>query len=256
VVAIYSFRIPSFHIGEIRSARTDTLHAAMALRVSNANGSLHRDFEPKSAALGDRKAGGDVVPNLSWENVFVPDPTPENPDGGSIAWTFLLINAGHTDSGFVAATNKAADAYAGALAGKSLDASTAAGAGAGVLFMLATAAVVAAQEVLNLLTANCDGGVASGAFNRTAVELANMTAGSNLTFGESQNNPGTDSPAGCGSNSSYDVNYQIQRVPILSLTQALHAEGITGLGAGVRHQIVAAGTPIGADFSLRDFVGH
>ena len=81
-MGIYNFSIPSFHINEIRSAHDDTLFAATSLKVLNANGSLHHDFGAKSAALGDRKAGGGVDLNMSWENIFVPDPTPENPDGG------------------------------------------------------------------------------------------------------------------------------------------------------------------------------
>jgi hypothetical protein len=68
-MAQYSFYIPSFHIQEIRSAHTDALFASTALKVMNPNGSLRRDYGAKGVGLGDRKAGGDVVPGLAWENV-------------------------------------------------------------------------------------------------------------------------------------------------------------------------------------------
>ena len=212
-MAIYKLAIPSFHIGQVRSAHTDTLFASTSLKVMNANGSLHRDWGANGVSLGDRKAGGGGVDlNLSWENVDVPDPTPENPDGGAIYWTFLLANKGHGNSDFLAALNKLADAYAGALAGKSLDAGEAAGAGAGILYFLGTVALVAAEAVITLLAADCDGMVASGAFNLTAAQLANETSLSGPPWSATQNNPGTDSNGGCGENSNYDVNYRISRV--------------------------------------------
>jgi len=250
---MYNFSIPSFHIIEIRSAHDDTLFASTSLKVLNANGSLHRDFGAKSAALGDRKAGGGVDLNMSWENIFVPDPTPENPDGGAIAWSFLLVNSGHHDSGFDAALNKAADALAGALVGKILDTKET---GQALLLAEAAAGVIALQEMFNLLRADCDGPVGAGAFNKTAAELANMTATPSFIFNTTQNNPGSDSPAGCGPNSNYDINYRITHLPVLALTEALHTLGITGLATGVKKQIGASGTPVGARFSLRDFVGH
>jgi hypothetical protein len=208
-MAKYSFTIPSFHITKIRSAHTDTLFASTSLRVSNANGGLHRDFGPQGAALGDRKAGGGVDLTFGYPLVDVPDPTPENPDGGSVIWTFLLVNAGHVDATYVPVLNKAADAFAGALAGKVLDPGDG---GVGTLgFLAALGVVIAAQEALNLLTADCDGQVASGAFVKTAAELAAMTPGPSLRFFETQPNPGSRSAQGCGENSFYEVNYQIDR---------------------------------------------
>ena len=206
-MATYTLHIPSFHIRQIRSAHTDTLFASTALKVMNANGSLHHDFGAQGAALGDHKAGGDVVLSLPWSNVDVPDPTPEAPDGGAAYWTFLLMNAGHVDSGYVTVLNKAADSLAGAVAGKLVDAGSVAG-HVGVL--VAFASILAAQEALNLLTADCDGQVAAGAFALTAAELNSMTSasGSSVT---TQNNPGSDSLAGCGENSNYDVTYEFLR---------------------------------------------
>src|SRR5215470_6250164 len=157
-MARYNLHIPSFHIKEVRSAGSDKLFASTALKVMNPNGSLHRDYGSKGVALNERKAGGDVVPGLTWENVEVPDPTLENPDGGAMYWTFVLVNNGHGDSPYVAMLNKVADAWAGALAGKAIDKETSTG--SGILLFLGSAVIIVAQEALNLLTANCDGGVA------------------------------------------------------------------------------------------------
>lgn len=208
-MATYKFTIPSFHIRQVRSAHTDTLFASTSLKVMNASGGLHRDWGANGVSLGDRKAGGGVDLNMFWENVDVPDPTPENPDGGSIAWTFLLANKGHNNSDFLTALNKLADAYAGALAGKSLDAGEAAGAGAGILYFLGAVAMVAAEVVINLLAADCDGMVASGSFTLTAAQLAGRASLPGQSWSTTENNPGTDSSGGCGENSNYDVNYQI-----------------------------------------------
>jgi hypothetical protein len=206
----YTFSVPSFHISEVRSAHSDTLFASTALKVNNANGSLHLSFDPQGAALNDRKAGGGVDLPFMFKNVFVPPPTPENPDGGAVFWTFLLVNAGHTDSGFVAVLNKAADAFAGALAGKVIDA---AASGLGVTsleFLAGLGVVLGAQEVLNLFTANCDGQVASGSFAFTARQLAEM-AQPGATHPFSQANHGSKFSDACGAGSEYEINYQISR---------------------------------------------
>jgi hypothetical protein len=112
----YSFGIPDFHIAQIRSAHTDTLFASTALRVTNANGNLHHDWGSQTVGLGDHKAGEDWPLELIWTNVDVPDPTPDNPDGGAVYWTFLLVNNGHHDSGYAAVANKAMDAFASKMA--------------------------------------------------------------------------------------------------------------------------------------------
>jgi hypothetical protein len=254
-MGIYSFRIPSFRIFEVRSAHSDMLFAATSLKVMNANGSLHRDLGAKNMFAGERKAGGGVDLNMSWENIYVPGPTRENPDGGSIAWAFILANKQHSDSGWTAALNKGADALAGALAGKTLEAAELGPAGV-VGFAALTAAVIALQEVGNLLNADCDGPVALGAFQKTAAELANLTATPNSAFDRIESNPGSDSPAGCGANSNYEMKYQITHVEPLLLGKALQDLGLTGLGAGLKNRIAASGTSIGANFSLRDFIGH
>jgi hypothetical protein len=216
-MSIYNFRIPSFHINEIRSAHDDTLFAATSLQVLNPNGSLLHDFGTKNATLGDRKAGGGVDLNLSWENIFVPDPSPENPDGGAIAWSFLLVNSGHPDPGFAAALNNAANALAGALVGRALELKGLVGP---ALLSAAAIGVIVLEALIDLLRADCDGPVGAGGFHNTAAELAAMTAIPGFIFNTTQNNPGSDSPVGCGANSNYDINYRIARLPQALVTLA------------------------------------
>jgi hypothetical protein len=210
-MAIYNLEIPYFVIRQTRAPSNDTLFATTGLVVSNAEGALHHDWGAKSLALGGRGKGSILATGLLWEGVDVPDPTPDRPDGGSIHWTFNLMNGGNADSGFIPALNKFSDAFAGALAGKVLDALQANDVGTAIVDFANTIELLGAQEVLNLLTANCDGCVASGphVFEWTAADLAGMTGATGGIWKDTQNNPGTNSPPGCGSNSIYDVTYGI-----------------------------------------------
>jgi hypothetical protein len=240
-MAIYNFTIPNFHITQIRSAHKDTLYASAGLRVMNANGGLHSDLTPQGASLGDHGAGEEVGLNLSFKNVDVPDPTPDNPDGGAIYWTFLLVNQGHADitaSGFVAVINKAADAFAGALADKVGE-----GAAVTVGSLYGLAAILGIQELVNLITADCDGTVAVGDIELTAANLAGLVPITGQAWTQNQNNPGTDSPAGCGRNSDYVVTYQIQ-----NLTPGIwHTDDITASTSAP----AAAGDPSGYMFDAQ-----
>jgi len=210
-MAIYDLEIPYFLINGTRAPHNDTLSASTSLVVNNVKGALHHNWGAKGVTLGDRGSGSILVTGLRWEGVDVPDPTPDAPDGGSITWTFTLMNAGHADSGFIPVLNKFSDAFAGALANEVLDALKANDVGTAIVYFANTVELLGAQEVLNLLTANCDGCVASGPhpFQWTAAELANITGAAGGIWKETQNNPGTDSPVGCGSNSNYLVAYGI-----------------------------------------------
>lgn len=209
-MAVYNLEIPLFVINQVRSRYNDTLFASTALKVRAAGDGLHHDWGSAGTALGDRPAGSVLTTGLMWAGVDVPDPTPQAPDGGAVCWTFTLMNAGHADNGFLPALNKLTDAFAGALADKAVDAAEAGNVGAAFTHFLQTVELIGVQEVVNLLTANCDGGVASGAFDLTAVDLANMTGPGNGVWKVTKNNPGYDSAAGCGgANSNYDVGYRI-----------------------------------------------
>ena len=112
--------------------------------------------------------------------------------------SFILTNAGHADlSALVGALNNAANAVTGALvSSKNITAEVAAG------------AIIGTQALVQLLTADCDGIVAALGLGFTAAELAQMTADPKNWLNQ-VNCPGTDSSAGCGGNSNYDVSYLI-----------------------------------------------
>jgi hypothetical protein len=197
-MAQYNLGIPSFRIHQIRSLLKDTLAGSMSLQVLNAQGALHHDWPTQSVNLGDYGPTTTVQTNLLYQNVDVPDPTPDAPDGGSIAWSFVLVNAGHVDySVLVGALNNAANAVVGALVSSG-----------NVLAELVAGGIIGAQALVQLLTANCDGPVAALRLSFTAKELAQMTADP-ANWLNDVNCPGTTSPVGCGSNSNYTVYYSM-----------------------------------------------
>jgi len=197
-MAQYNLGVPSFRIHQIRSLLKDTLAASMSLRVFNAQGALHHDWPTQSVNLGDYGSTTTVQTSLLYQNVDVPDPTSDLPDGGSISWSFVLVNAGHADySVLVGALNNAANAVAGALVSSG-----------NILAELAAGGIIGTQALVQLLTADCDGPVAAFGLVITAKELAQMTADpQNYLY--QVDCPGTNSPVGCGSNSNYSVYYSM-----------------------------------------------
>lgn len=202
----YKVSVPRIHIESIRSAHKDTLLATMSIRVMNANGSLHQDYPAQTISLGDHGAKEELYPKFNFPIVDVPAPTSTIPDGGSIYMVFLLSNAGHVQSGYIDVLNKAADAFTGAIAGKIVD-------GVNLGNIVGLAATLGIQEVVNLLTADCDGMVASDSFAWTSRNVYGKTFPPGKTWEIVNGYPGTNSPAGCGSNSKYDVAYDVVRVP-------------------------------------------
>jgi len=208
-MAQYTLAIPSCFATDIRSVFTDTLFASMVLSVKNEHGGLHHEFPTQTASLGDYEPRSLVLVNMSYQNVEVPDPTTEFPDGGSIEWGFVLANAGHADEAVLAALNNAASKISGSLVSTGEPVSMAIGAG-----------ILAGQVLLQLLNANCDGVVAMLGLKLTAAELAQMTS-------DPQNLrhqlpcPGLDSPAGCGGNSNYTINYVIAKSQLVTVPNVI-----------------------------------
>jgi PASTA domain len=221
-MAQYTIGVPYCFIRAIRSLSTDTLAASMGLRVLNAQGALHHDLPAQSAInLGDHTANTNVSINLFYQDVDVPDPTPQFPDGGSISWSFILTNSGHTDSSaLVGALNNAANAVVGAFVGSG-----------DITAEVAAGAIIGVQTLLQLLTANCDGVVAAVAVSLTAAELAQMTTGP-INWAHLVNCPGTDSSVGCGGNSNYDVHYVIANRSLVTVPD------LSGKSPAVAQQLV------------------
>jgi hypothetical protein len=207
-MAQYNLLVPQFHIGQIRSTFQDILVASTKLRVMSAEGSLHMDWPAQSVQLGAHTLG-EVSMHLLYQNVDVPDPTPEAPDGGAIYWDFLLVNAGSTNiNTAVNAITTAADTVAGAMLGNAN-------------LMPVGAAIIGIDALVRVLQGNgCDGIVAAQNWALTAAQLATM-AGGTAVWNNWQNYPGTSSPPICGRPSNYDVNYLINSralIPVPDLT--------------------------------------
>jgi hypothetical protein len=202
-MALYTVSVPRIHIESIRSAHKDTLFATMSIRTMNADGGLHQDYPAKTLSLGDHGAKEELHPAFNFPSIDVPDPTSAKPDGGAAYVVFLLVNAGHVGSGYVDVLNKAADAFAGALAGKVVEKLS-------LATLAGVAAILGVQELVNLLTADCDGVVVSDSFAWTAANLRSMVP-QHKNFEVVKGYPGTNSPAGCGDNSAYDVAYDVVR---------------------------------------------
>jgi hypothetical protein len=67
-------------------------------------------------------------------------------------------------------------------------------------------------SLAGLAFANCDGPVAAGMNILTAKSLRQATAGGQPLH-RSDDQPGVDSPAGCGSNSYYRVDWEVTALP-------------------------------------------
>ena len=202
-MAQYSLRTPYCFINNTRALRNDTLVAAAALRVMNAQGALHQDYPTTTISLGNYHNHVTVsLDGLDYWDVDVPDPTPDLPDGGAAYWTFLLTNSGNTDSAFDDILKKAVDDFAQGVAGQIVSA------GASFATILSLVGLLGLQELINALTADCDGVVGAFGLAFTAKQLAQMTADPVRI-----NCPGTNSPVGCGANSNYDLYYLVAPPP-------------------------------------------
>jgi hypothetical protein len=202
-MAQYQFRTPYCFINNTRALFNDTLIAAAALRVMNAQGALHQDYPTTTISLGNQHSHVTVsLDGLDYWDVDVPDPTPDLPDGGAAYWTFLLTNSGNTDSAFDDILKKAVDDFAQGVAGQIVSD------GADLNLILSLAGLLGLQELINVLTADCDGVVGAFGLAFTAKQLAQMKPDPVKI-----NCPGTTSPVGCAANSNYDLYYLIAPPP-------------------------------------------
>jgi hypothetical protein len=206
-MAVYNLEIPYFVVNNPRSGGLlgdeDTLFATTGLVVNDAQGGIYQQYGGKTMELRDRGQGSIVSTGLRYAGVDVPD-------GGKIHWTFTLMNTGHGDIAFIGALTNLSDQFSRALAANTINGQEADNAGTNVLQYLGNFpfpdAVV--QAVLNKLVNICDGVVVDAVIERTAAQLADMTAANGI-WEDKRNHPGGDSPPGCGGNSNYDVVYGI-----------------------------------------------
>jgi hypothetical protein len=166
----YTFSIDNYVIRETRSLHNDTNHVAVALSV---NGQMVGGG-PQTKFMGNQNNGTFPV-DLSFPDVEVPA-------NAVVTMAYEIINSGHSPSAVADALKAALESGITKSAGKLVD----------------------------LVFANCDGPI-TPPHGRQIVwkDGALESISSGTTFTDKQNEPGNDSPHGCGSNSHYIVQYSV-----------------------------------------------
>ena len=179
--------------------------------------------------MGDLN-NGDYNVGLAFEDILIADPaTP-------VIFNYQIVNNGHASQ---ADLDKALTSGAAQLAAKG---AAALGdelvPGTGSIWGMAASAAV--QWLGGILFADCDGPVAIDqvAVRTDAIDQAIEKANAGGTYSDTRFYPGTDSPAGCGSNSQYTVTWSVTHERIsspgpYSLRQFLQAHQVT-LHPGLR----------------------
>jgi hypothetical protein len=203
----YTFAMDSFQITNTRSLHEDTDYVSISLAVGSAAPVT------KVKAMGNLN-NGTFKPGLTFDNIVVGPTTP-------IVFNYAIVNNGHSSGVKVEQAlqqtgtqlaQKAAEAASKAI-GTEIGSVLGASIGTAAVPIVGTALGALAGwlvgEVGTILFANCDGPVAAGVHVFTGAELASMTTGGK-TVTQTDHNPGTDSPHGCGSNSNYYVTWSIR----------------------------------------------
>jgi len=234
-MALYTFRLDCFQISDTRSLHTDTDYVAIGLQIGD------RTFPTQTKAMGDLNNGHYPV-GLAFEDILIADPaTP-------VIFNYQIVNSGHASQADLdhALTSGAAQlaAQGAAALGDALVPGT------GSIWGMAASAAV--QWLGGILFADCDGPVAIDQVARKAEAIDQAIEKANTwgTYSDTRFYPGTDSPAGCGSNSQYTVTWSVTRGQgPHSLRQFLLAHQVT-LHPGLRSL-----APTNPRISLRALMG-
>ena len=189
VAARYAVSLDAINVKGTRAPIEDRDYASL----SASTGDQARTAEP--TLVGDVKSGQHAVG-------LTVGPFDIVPGGPDLVISFVVVNKGHGSlakttidvlNGISAATREILNAVYPAYAGvwKAADAIT--------------------QKINALFDVNCDGIVVADKIAISSSSLNQMT-GSSQRYTETRQYPGTDSPVGCGSNSSYDATFSIQRI--------------------------------------------
>jgi hypothetical protein len=191
----YTFTLNSFRITDTRSLHNDTDFVAFAVAVGS-----NPPITLPTKAMGDVNNGTHQV-NLTIPNVLVQP-------GQKVAFTYRIDNTGFN-------ANKVEQALKTAVAAGAAKAAMAGGAGLGSLVgcpecgaFIGPGLGWLAGKLEGIIFANCDGTVAAGAHTFPQADLARLTAGGKV-ISQIDDNKGTDSATGCGSNSRYYVTWSV-----------------------------------------------
>jgi hypothetical protein len=187
---IYTFTLSSFRITDTRSPHEDTDYVSMAVAVGN-----NPVITAPTKYMGNVNNGVHQV-NLSIANVEVSQ-------GQNVAFSYAIVNSGHnsdeveqTLTPIVASAASKALAALGGLVGGGIGSAIGDFAGSWL-----------GKELGSIIFANCDGSVAAGDHTLSGATLAQQAIGATIT--QTDDNKGSDSPDGCGSNSRYYVSWSI-----------------------------------------------
>jgi uncharacterized protein with LGFP repeats len=200
----YTFTVTAMHVLNTRSRHEDTDRVSASVAVGNG------PAQTVAKDLGDLN-NGDYAVDLSVGPVTVGS----NEDG--VAFNYLILNAGHASWDEV---NQKLHEAGGKLAESGAKAATEAiGPAVGAAFGTAVFPVIGSiigaiagwisEQVIGLLTADCDGPVAAEQAAFKGQDLWDRTKDGPHDF--STTHDGTDSAAGCGSNSVYRVDWRLAR---------------------------------------------
>lgn len=236
IVRLYNFSIYRIEIEQIRSPHSDTLYISAVVSVAG------RDPVKVTRYLGDR-GRGTFDPVIVLQNVAVAD-------NETAVFTYAVVNAGHANRADVeraltGAATLVANAGANA-AGQAVAAGAGAAAGAAIGAILGSSVPVLGTIVgsalgsfatsllvnlWNIIIADCDGPVAAAANLVDGAQLyENCSRGRFISHRD--DNPGIDSPAGCGANSHYHTNWSV-RDALVSIAVVAWSQGrldVFGLG--------------------------
>ena len=194
-----TFSLDNFRITDTRSRHEDTDYVSFTLLVRDAHGNGTPQTLKKS--MGNLNNGTFNV-GLSFQNVVVPN-------GGSVAFNYLIVNSGHQSESDV---YKVLETTGSALANKAL---VAGGTALGTAILPGLGTILGAiggwlaGEISAILNANCDGPVAAEQVTLAYADLMSKIANGPDTV--TTKHPGTDSATGCGGNSMYYVTWHIAK---------------------------------------------
>jgi len=209
----------NFGISNTRSLHNDTDFVFLSATV----GANPPVFVQKS--MGDVNNGTHSV-GLSIE-VDIPD------DDTIVVFSYLIINNGHggNDTKARAAQSALSTIAKEIIAHKAITAtSILVGTILVPFFGTAVAAIGAVMGLVEaglILFADCDGAVASGTLPFKCSDLINRTS-SGQKVSNNTHHPGTDSPTGCGSNSSYSTSCTIATAPAIETVLDVRGQWIGG----------------------------
>jgi hypothetical protein len=179
----YGFLLEKYEIKDTRSRHKDTNYITAALSVNG----VQKDI-PQTKFMGDQDNGIFQV-GFNWPDVEVPE-------GGTVTLLYQIMNSGHKD-------HVAMESALNAVVERQL-------ASESPVDWKVQLVKALANHTVKLVFANCDGPIAPPEGRKVVWSSQDLKAvHPGVPFHETQNEPGNDSPSGCGRNSHYIVHHTV-----------------------------------------------